>query len=135
MDLTHRIIGAAMAVYRAFRLGLDEKIYENSRSIELNTQPLSFTQQQQFPVYYKIQSVGKLTADLIVECKVNVETKAASFISDAHIAQTLSYLNISGLQVGLIPNFKEASLTIKRAANIYLKNPCNPWSNSSLSLS
>jgi GxxExxY protein len=59
---------------------------------------------------------------LIVEGKVIIETKVASGISDAHIAQTLSYLSISGLQVGLILNFRTASLTFKRVANIYIKN-------------
>jgi GxxExxY protein len=121
-DLTEKIIGAAMAVHRALGPGLDEKIYENALAIELTAQSLSFTQQQQFPVFYREQSVGSLITDLIVENKVIVETKVASAICDVHIAQTLSYLSISGLQVGLILNFKTASLTFKRVANIYLKN-------------
>lgn len=123
MDLTERIIGAAMAVHRALGPGLDEKIYENSLGIELIAQSLSFTQQQHFPVFYREQNVGRLITDLIVENKVVVETKVASFITDLHIAQTLGYLSISGLKVGLILNFKQASLTFKRVANIYLPNP------------
>ena len=121
-NLTEKIIGAAMAVHRALGPGLDEKIYENALGIELTAESLSFTQQQQFPVFYREQSVGRLITDLIVENKVIVETKVASAICDVHIAQTLSYLSISGLQVGLILNFKTASLTFKRVANIYLKN-------------
>lgn len=123
MDLTQRIIGAAMAVHRALGPGLDEKIYENSLCVEFTAQSLAFTQQQHFPVFYRNQNVGKLITDLIVENKVIIETKVAAFISDIHIAQTLSYLSISGLQVGLILNFKSASLTFKRVANIYLQNP------------
>jgi len=122
-DLTEKIIGAAMAVHRALGPGLDEKIYENSLCVEFTAQSLAFTQQQQFPVFYRNQNVGKLITDLIVENKVIIETKVAAFISDIHIAQTLSYLSISGLQVGLILNFKSASLTFKRVANIYLQNP------------
>jgi GxxExxY protein len=121
-DLTEKIIGAAMAVHRALGPGLDEKIYENALGLELTAQSLSFTQQQQFPVFYRQQSVGKLITDLIVEDKIIIETKVATAICDIHIAQTLSYLSISGLQVGLILNFKTASLTFKRVANIYLQN-------------
>jgi GxxExxY protein len=121
-NLTEKIIGAAMAVHRALGPGLDEKIYENALGIELTAQSLSYTQQQQLPVFYREQSVGMLITDLIVENKVIIETKVASAICDVHIAQTLSYLSISGLQVGLILNFKTASLTFKRVANIYLKN-------------
>ncbi|MBC8126635.1 MAG: GxxExxY protein [Gloeobacteraceae cyanobacterium ES-bin-144] len=123
MDLTEKIIGAAMAVHRALGPGLDEKIYENALCLEFEAQTLAFTQQQQFPVFYRGTNVGKLITDLIVEEKVIIETKVASFINDAHITQTLSYLSISNLQVGLILNFKCASLTFKRVANIYLHNP------------
>ena len=121
-DLTEKIIGAAMAVPRSLGPGLDEKIYENALRLEFVAQSLDFSQQQQFPVFYRNKPVGNLITDLIVEGKVIIETKVASGISDAHIAQTLSYLSISGLQVGLILNFRTASLTFKRVANIYIKN-------------
>ncbi|MGD9419632.1 MAG: GxxExxY protein [Verrucomicrobiota bacterium JB025] len=117
--LTERIIGAAMAVHREIGPGLDEKIYENSLCLEFAAQALDFTQQEQFPVYYRGRIVGKLITDLIVEKAVVVETKVADQISDTHIAQTLSYLSITKLQVGLILNFKTASLGVKRVANIY----------------
>ena len=123
-DLTKQIIGAAMAVHRALGPGLDEKIYENALCLEFAAQSLAFTQQEQFPVYYRNQSVGKLITDLIVEGKVIIEAKVATIISDLHIAQTLSYLSITRLQVGMILNFKPASLAFKRVANVYL-NP-NP---------
>lgn len=122
-DLTKQIIGAAMTVHRTLGPGLDEKIYENSLCVEFSAQCLAFTQQQSFPVFYRNQSVGRLITDLIVENKVVIETKVATAINDIHIAQLLSYLSISNLQVGLILNFKTASLTFKRVANIYLQNP------------
>lgn len=121
-DLTQKIIGAAMAVHRSLGPGLDEKIYENALCLEFVAQSLDFSQQQQFPVFYRGKFVGKLITDLIVEGKVIIETKVASAITDAHIAQTLSYLSISGLEVGLILNFRAASLSFKRVANIYHKN-------------
>jgi GxxExxY protein len=123
MDLTKRIIGAAMAVHRELGPGLDEKVYENALCIEFGEQNLSFTQQEQFPVFYRQKPVGKLITDLIVEGKVIIEAKVASAISDYHMAQTLSYLSITRLEVGLILNFRTTSLTFKRIANIYLLNP------------
>ncbi len=124
MELTELIIGAAMRVHRVLGPGLDEKIYENALCLELIAQDLTFTQQQQFPVFYRDRIVGKLITDLIVDGKVVVETKVVSSIIDVHIAQTLSYLSITDLQVGLILNFRPISLTFKRIANIYLNtNP------------
>ena len=121
MKLTEKIIGAAMAVHREIGPGLDEKIYENALCLELAAKGLDFTQQERFTVHYRGHVVGTLVTDLIVDQKVVIETKVADQISDSHIAQTLSYLSISKLDVGIVLNFKPASLGIKRVANTYLK--------------
>lgn len=121
-DLTEKIIGAAMAVHRALGPGLDEKIYENALCIEFAAQSIDFSQQERFPVFYRGKICGTLITDLIVESKVVVEAKVVDCVIDAHIAQTLSYLSVTNLQIGLILNFKPISLTTKRVANIYLKN-------------
>jgi GxxExxY protein len=122
MELTERIIGAAMAVHRELGPGLDEKIYENALCLELAAQSIYFTQQERFPVYYRSHIVGNLITDLIADSKVVIETKVVEHILDVHIAQVLSYLSITKLQVGLILNFKHLSLQFKRVANIYEKN-------------
>lgn len=119
--LTEQIIGAAMAVHRELGPGLDEKIYENSLCVEFLANAMNFTQQQNFPVHYRSRYVGRLITDLIVGGKVIVETKVADQIIDVHIAQVLSYLSITGLEVGIILNFKPSSLTVKRVVNTYLK--------------
>ena len=64
MDLTQRIIGAAMAVHRVLGPGLDEKIYENSLCVEFTAQSLAFTQQQHFPVFYRNQNEAYLLHQL-----------------------------------------------------------------------
>ena len=95
MELTEMIIGAAMAVHRAMGPGLDEKIYENSMCIELAELGIAFSQQDQFPAFYKNHFVGKLITDLIVANKIILELKVADSISETHIAQALSYLTIT----------------------------------------
>jgi GxxExxY protein len=56
------------------------------------------------------------TSDFIVEDKVLIEMKAISEITDAHYAQSLNYLKIYRLEVGLLINFGSKSLTFKRLA-------------------
>ena len=121
-ELTDEIIGAAMEIHREPGPGLDENIYENSLCIEFAERSIHFTQQEISPVHYHQRYVGKLITDMIVDSRVVVETKVVDQIIDVHIAQVLSYLSITNLKVGLILNFKPASLGIKRVANIYLKN-------------
>lgn len=117
-DLTGEIISSAQAVHRALKTGLDEKLYENALCIELAERNISFSQQQSFPVYYKDRFIGKLVPDLIVEDKVIVETKVADGFNGAHTSQLLGYLHISGIEVGLLLNFKGSSLGVKRIANL-----------------
>ena len=107
-----------MTVHGTLKGGLYEKIYENALCIELAEMGLSFAQQEEFEVHYKNQFVGKLIPDLIVENKVIVDTKSTESINGNHISQMLSYLSITGLEIGLIINFKNQSLKFKRISKL-----------------
>ena len=113
-ELTQRIIGAAMEVHRELRNGLDKKIHENALCIEFADMGIHFDQQKSHLVFYKQRPVGKLIPDLIVDNFVIVDTKVVDAFNDAHISQMIGYLKITGLQVGLLINFKHASLKVKR---------------------
>jgi len=113
-ELTSDIIGAAMAVLNELKPGLDEKLYENALVIELVARGHTVEQQRDFPVHYRGHFIGKLVPDLIVDGKVIVNPKVVSAFNDTHIAQMLGYLNITGLEVALLLNFKEAKLAWKR---------------------
>ena len=113
-EVTGQIIGAAMAVLNELRPGLDEKLYENSLVIELASQGHTVEQQREYPVHYRGHFVGKLVPDLIVNGKIIVDPKVVSAFNETHVAQMLGYLNITGLEVALLLNFKESKLTWKR---------------------
>jgi GxxExxY protein len=74
-------------------------------------------QQRQFSVEYRGEYIGCLIPDLIVDDLVIVDPKVATAFNDTHLAQMLGYLNITGLQVALLLNFKDATLRWKRVAN------------------
>ena len=112
--ITKDIIGAAMAVLNELKPGLDEKLYENALVLELVARGHSVEQQRKFPVHYRSQFIGELVPDLIVCGNVIADPKVVSSFNDTHIAQMLGYLNITGLEVALLLNFKEARLTWKR---------------------
>ena len=66
-ELTHEIIGAAMAVLNELKPGLDEKVYENALIIELQERAHGVDQQRQYPVLYHGHLIGKLIPDVIVD--------------------------------------------------------------------
>jgi len=112
--LTGKIIGAAMEVLNTLKPGLDEKLYENALIIELQEQGMTTDQQKNYPVFYKTHPIGRLIPDIIVNETVIVDTKIVTEFSEAHIAQMIGYLTITGLEVALLLNFKHAKLTWKR---------------------
>ena len=112
-EKTGRIIGAAMRVLDELKPGLDEKLYENALVIELAKLGLQPEQQKSFPVHYDGKFIGKLIPDLIV-CDVVVDAKVVSAFAPDHVAQMLGYLNITGLPLGLLLNFRYRKLQIKR---------------------
>ena len=113
-EITKDIIGAAMAVLNELKPGLDEKLYENALVIELAARGHTVEQQREFPVHHRGHFIGQLVPDLIVDSAVIADPKVVTGFNDTHTAQMLGYLNITGLEVALLLNFKEAKLTWKR---------------------
>jgi GxxExxY protein len=104
--LTKQIIGAAIEVHRHLGPGLLESAYEACLAYELRQLGLSVQQQQALPLVYKeIRLDQGYRIDLLVEEKVVVEVKVVEQIAPAHEAQVLSYLRLSGCEVGLLLNF------------------------------
>jgi GxxExxY protein len=116
-ELSEAIIGAAMKVLNTLKPGLDEKLYERALVIELRKRGHRVDQQKEFPVYYEGEHIGTLIPDLIVDDLVIADPKVVTAFNDTHTAQMLGYLNITGLKLALLLNFKHAKLDWKRIVN------------------
>ena len=113
-ELSGKIIGAAMDVLNELKPGLDEKLYERALVLELQRRGHTVDVQRRFPVFYHSELIGDLVPDLIVDNLVVVDPKVVAAFNEAHIAQMVGYLAISGLELALLLNFKSARLDWKR---------------------
>lgn len=113
-DLSGKIIGAAMAILNELKPGLDEKLYERALIIELKQPGHAISLQRSFPVSYRGELIGNLIPDLIVDRAVIVDPKVVSCFTETHVAQMIGYLNITGLDLAILLNFKNARLEWKR---------------------
>jgi GxxExxY protein len=113
-DLTYQINGAIFEVSRTLGSGFLEKVYENALIIELRKRKIKAENQVPIKVRYKNTVVGEYFADIIVQDKVILELKAIEHLSKLHEAQILNYLKATGIQVGLLVNFKHPKAEIKR---------------------
>jgi GxxExxY protein len=108
-EISRCIIGAAIEVHRTLGgPGLLESVYEEALAWELGQQGLTVERQLALPISYKgLQLAAPLRLDLVVEGKVIVECKAVVDYHSIFEAQTLTYLRLSGLRLGLVINFGE----------------------------
>ena len=65
-------------------------------------------------VYYENEIVGEFIADVIVENLVILELKSVRRVVKAHEVQLVNYLAATGKDVGLILNFAEKGVEVKR---------------------
>ncbi len=113
-DVTEKIIGCAYRVYNALGFGFLESVYENALLIELGKTDLEVEQQAPITVTYDDTIVGEFMADLVVEDCVIVELKSVRQLVKAHEAQLVNYLVATGNPVGLLINFGEKGVDVRR---------------------
>lgn len=112
---TYKIIGICMAVHRELGKGFSEVVYGDALEIEFIDNNINYSREKQFNITYKGNLLPhKYKADFIIENKIVLEIKAISNLTDSHIKQTLNYLAVSKLKLGLLINFGEDSLKHKR---------------------
>lgn len=105
-QLTSQIIGAAIEVHKEIGPGLLESAYETCLCHELMLQELKFERQKEVPVQYKgLRLDCGYRIDVLVEDQIIVELKACQDLEPIHKAQVLTYLRLTGKQVGLLLNF------------------------------
>ena len=113
-DITYAINGAVFEVNRVLGPGFLEKVYENAVLIELKSRGLKAESQVPIKVLYKEDVVGEYVADILVEERVIVELKTVERLEKIHEAQLLNYLRATGLNIGMLVNFRNTKAEIKR---------------------
>ncbi len=113
-NLTHSIIGCAFEVINELGTGFLESVYENSMMVSLSDAGLTVQSQKPLEVRYRERLVGEFFADLLIEEKVIVELKTVKALAPEHEAQIINYLQATGIEVGLLINFGNPKLDIKR---------------------
>ena len=113
-ELSEKIIGCAYRVYNKMGFGFLESVYEKCLLIELRKAGLKTETQQSITVTYEDEIVGEFVADIVVDNTIILELKSVRRIARAHEVQLVNYLVATGKPVGLILNFGEGKVEIKR---------------------
>jgi GxxExxY protein len=100
-EITHEIIGGAIAVHRLLGPGLLESAYEECLAKELALRKLAVERQKPVPVVYKdVKLDCGYRIDLLVENRVVVELKSIESLAAIHEAIILTYLRLPAVVWG-----------------------------------
>jgi GxxExxY protein len=108
--LIKQIVDQGYRLHRDVGPGLLETVYETILADRLRN--LGFHVETQKSVDINIDGktfLGAFRADLIVDRSLLIELKSVERLNAAHIKQTLTYIRLLGLPVGLLINFGGAT--------------------------
>lgn len=114
------VLDECFAIHQELGPGLLETVYEVVLAKAFEARGLRV--ERQVPVAIEFRGLRfdeGLRADLIVEGKVLIELKSVEALKPVHGKQVLTYLRLTGIELGLLINFGEELLKsgIKRVAN------------------
>ena len=108
-EISRLIVDSAIEVHRTLGgPGLLESVYEEALVWELKQRDLPVKRQVNLPIPYKGRILASpLRIDVIAGDRVIVECKAVAQYNTIFEAQTLTYLRLTGLKLGMVINFGE----------------------------
>lgn len=112
---SNKIIRAAMEVHRLLGCGFVEPVYQEALEKEFVIRGIPYEREKELTICYKGSTLTKtFRADFVCYNKIILELKVAREFSDEHYAQLYNYLRASGLDLGILMNFGNASLEYER---------------------
>lgn len=107
-----------MKVHQTLGNGFLESVYQEALEKELSREEIPFVRQKRLNIYYGEEKLDKyFIADFVCYDKVILEIKAVSYVGKNLTQQVVNYLKSTKMEVGLLINFGEKSLSWKRFIN------------------
>jgi GxxExxY protein len=98
--------GAAFEVYRAMGAGFLEAVYQECLEVEFAERGVPFETRRPLGLTYRGRPLHQTyVADFVCYGRIIVELKAVRAIAPEHRAQTVNYLRVTDMKLGLLINF------------------------------
>ena len=119
-QIAREAVDCGYKVHTGLGPGLLESVYEAVLAKLLAERGLFVERQKLIPIVFEgLQFEEGFRVDLLVEGKLLIELKSIENLAPVHSKQTLTYLRLLGLPLGLLMNFGAATFKegIKRIVN------------------
>jgi GxxExxY protein len=112
--VTGTIIAGAFAVFERFGYGFLESVYRRALAVELRHRGVQVLQEVKYELFHRGEPVGCYKADMVVDARVIVETKAGVVFDQLAPIQLLNYLCAARLTLGLVIHFGPKGAKVRR---------------------
>lgn len=113
-DITYKIRGACLEVWKQFGGSFKESVIDNSLTVALEAKELKVNNQKRINIYFQNKKVGTYIPDKIVNDIILLEIKCRPYLTKEDEKQFWYYLKASNYKLGLLINFAPDKLEIRR---------------------
>jgi GxxExxY protein len=116
--LATQLVQIAYEIHVELGPGLFESVYEEVFCLEMSKREIPFKRQHPVDIFYKEHQVEKaFVCDIFVDETIIIELKSVEELHPVHFKQLGTYLKLTGIKLGLLINFNEAGVKVKRVVN------------------
>lgn len=117
-ELSYKIVGILFEVSNQFGYRYEKRYFQRTIASFLKDAGIQFKEQAPVKLIIGNTEIAKGIIDFLIEEKIILEIKKGDRFLKRNIDQVNSYLQITGLQLGILANFTAKGLLFKRILNI-----------------
>jgi GxxExxY protein len=116
-DLSYKINGILYKVHNRLGRYCNEKQYGDMIEELLKKEGINFEREKILPKMFEEEKEGRNKVDFLIEEKIVLEIKVKTIIEKSDYYQIMRYLKILNKKLGLLVNFRNRYLRVKRVIN------------------
>lgn len=117
-ELSYKLVGVLFEVSNKLGHKFEERYFQKTTAAYLTEANIKFKEQVTVKLTIGNKEIAKGIIDFPIEDTIILEIKKGDRFLKSNIDQVNSYLQITGLQLGILANFTSRGLQFKRILNI-----------------
>lgn len=116
-ELSYLVYGFCFKAHKELGRFRNEKQYGDAIEKLLKDSGLKYEREMKIPISFDGEKAGRNIVDFLIDDKILLELKTKNFLTKADYFQTKRYLVSCNKKLGILVNFRQATLTPKRILN------------------
>ena len=115
--MSYKLCGLSYEIHNTIGSVYSEKQYQEAFESKLKFEKIKYEREKDLMFNFGHAVLKGNRVDFVIEDKIAVDLKAKKYITREDFRQMLRYLKSGGYKLGLIINFGEPQVTVRRVIN------------------